>query len=80
MHEIEELHPAATAVMTGANQSAGDLQGGEQRHHPLPLVVVGEAGQGSGGGSFNQPCARSRAWMWGFSSTARTSPFSGGLR
>ena len=46
VHKIEELHPAATPVMAGLDQSRGLLQSGKQGGRAMPLIVMGEPMEG----------------------------------
>ena len=57
----------------------GDLQGGEQRGGPVPGVVMG-ALLGRSGQTRRTGWVRSKAWIWDFSSTQRTTARSGGCR
>ena len=46
IHEMEELDPAATAVMPGDDLSRGDRQGGEAGRCAMPFVFMGEPREG----------------------------------
>jgi len=45
VHEVQELDTPATPVMTGLDQTGGDLQRGEQRRPAMALIVMSETGQ-----------------------------------
>src|SRR5712671_2278902 len=80
VHEVQELEAPAAPVMAGFDQAGGHLQSGEQGRRAMTFVLVVKPVSALPLGSFNQPWARSNAWMCGFSSTDRTTPFSGGCR
>src|SRR5208337_3313085 len=46
IHEIQELHPAATLVMARLDQSGGHFQSGKQGGGAMPLIVMRKPGQG----------------------------------
>jgi hypothetical protein len=80
VHEIQELDAPAALVMAGLDQASGNIERGEQGRGPVPIVGVAEPCHRFAIGQLNQPWARSRAWMCGFSSTENTTAFSGGGR
>src|SRR5271166_7060258 len=45
IHEIQELHAAATLVMAGLDQSGGHFQGGKQGGSAVPRIVMRKPGQ-----------------------------------
>jgi len=68
VHEIQELDAPAALVMAGLDQASGNIERGEQGRGPVPIVGVAEPCHRFAIGQLNQPWARSRAWMCGFSS------------
>jgi len=81
IHEIKELHPLSPLVVPGDNFASSRLQRSEKSGSTMPLILVGKASHRSAVGQPEvPPWARSRAWIWGFSSTQSTSAFCGGSR
>src|SRR5450631_3545786 len=81
IHEVEKLSPAAALVMTGLYGSAEHIKSRKKRRGSVAFIAVREAGERALPlGSRIQPCARSSAWIAGFSSTLKTSAFSGGFK
>ncbi len=80
MKSRNATRPAAL-VVTGPDLAGGHLQGGEQRRRAVALVGVAVVGQrGARPPATSGPGHASRAWMWGFSSSARTLVSRGGSR
>ena len=68
--ELAELDGAVAPVQGGDDGAVGDVEGGEQAGGARADVVVG-AFSGVPGIMGNAGGLRSRAWIWGFSSTRR---------
>ena len=81
VHEVEELAPPAAGVVAGLDEPARHLEGREEASSCRGACTRGRSAVSERpSGRRSQPCDRSRAWIWGFSSTHRTSAFSGGSR
>jgi len=78
VHEIAEFDTPASLVVAADDLAAGDVQRGEQRHGPMPLIVMRLTGHRPSVEQLQIACARSSAWMEGFSSTASAMALSGG--
>src|SRR4030081_3860766 len=70
VHEGEKLLAAPTLLVGSLDLTGRHLEGGKQRRGAVALVVVTVSRQGAS-------CARSSAWIEGFSSTQRTTAFFG---
>lgn len=78
IHEVEELDAPPALLVRGRHLAGGYFEGGEQRRGTVALVIVAMSGQRSTVRKLGYPCARSSAWIEGFSSTQMTIAFSGG--
>ena len=79
LEETQELLAAVPAVVLGDHRPAGHIHGGEQAGRAITHIVMGHPRRVVGRIG-RQRAVRSRAWIWLFSSTARTRAFSGGSR
>src|SRR6476469_793422 len=78
VHEVEKLDAAATLFVSDSHLSGGNLEGSKQGRSAVTLVVMTMTGERPASGELRYPCARSSAWIEGFSSTQMTMAFSGG--
>ena len=78
IHEVEELDAPALLGMGGGHLAGRYLEGGKQGGCAVAPVVVAVAGQSPAIRQLQVACARSSAWIEGFSSTQITIAFSGG--
>jgi hypothetical protein len=78
VHKVEKFDASSPSFVSGHQLPGGHLEGGKQRRGAIALVVMAMAGQRPPAGKLEIACARSRAWIDGFSSTQMTTAFSGG--